>query len=741
MADIEKAPKRNSKKKPKDGEGAAPDSFETTDVTGASADSSTAGAGGSGIETDADSENFAHASLRDLVSKAGQAFDILNDEATTGADAVTQAEPEAAADSDDATVASASERLNDIQWSKETFGLEIDENEVNPLEALTRRLQETNREANKDSASETGRKAKKAKRGSRKGDLHAVSDDATSTDAAKESVSALAATAASLFDFDDEPARTSILSETASESVSETANESVSESANESVSESANETLSLDATAEADVDGEAIQERTEDDANAELAAVTSLDGETLEVEAGSFIDGNDFQAAAGDVESVEISEPIPEGKIVEASGEATIADVESFETRTHDRMDEPTVGEPESETEGESVIQADAQMDEPFEDPADNDADPEPLEFVEADQLISIIESLLFSTDKPVSVTTIKALFKNTNVRTKDITRAIDTLASEYASPQRGVTLEEINGGYQLRTKVDNSDFLKRLTKSRPFRLSGPALETMAIVAYKQPVTKHEIDEIRGVESGHLLRALMERGLVCFNGKAENLPGKPMSYGTTRKFLETFGLRNLKELPTLSEIDEILPEGIGDVEEKETLADLTDRMSTELTSTYSEGEDELTKINDQLKKIDTSTEFFEQEKQRERDRRDHERAQDIRERLVLGDAVDEKDKRWLDRFEAKLHAAQNPQPEGEGTRAAATDGEDTGEAFSRELEALSEDAAAAAAHSGALSEDEDMTGLDEAEAEFLEDVGDDDLTGDVDWNEEDQKKD
>lgn len=279
----------------------------------------------------------------------------------------------------------------------------------------------------------------------------------------------------------------------------------------------------------------------------------------------------------------------------------------------------------------------------------------EPTEFIEHDQLVSIVESLLFSTDKPVSVATIKQIFKGSNVRTRDIHQALEMLASEYAAPNRGVTLEEIHGGFQLRTKSDNADYLRRLSKTRPFRLSGPALEVMAIVAYKQPVTKHEIDEIRGVESGHLLRALMERGLLCFNGKSD-LPGKPMTYGSTRKFLETFGLRNLKELPTLSEIDELLPEGIGEVEEKETLADITEQMSQELASSYSEGEEELDKINQQLQQIDTTSEFFEQEKQRERERRDRERAQDIRERLVLGDDVEEKDRRWLDRYEARLAA-------------------------------------------------------------------------------------
>ncbi len=281
---------------------------------------------------------------------------------------------------------------------------------------------------------------------------------------------------------------------------------------------------------------------------------------------------------------------------------------------------------------------------------AEDDSSPEPTEFIEDERLMSVIESLLFATDKPVSVATIKQIFKGSNVRTKDITRALDLLASDYAAGVRGVTLEEINGGFQLRTKSDNAEYLRRLAKVRPFRLSGPSLEVMAIVAYKQPITKHQIDEIRGVESGHLLRALMERGLVCF-GEKSDLPGKPMTYGTTRKFLETFGLRNIRELPTLGEIDELLPEGIGDEpEEKETLSDLTDQMSTELTASYSEGEEELNKIAEELKAVDTTSEFFEQEKVRERERKDRERAQDIRERLVLGDAVEDKDKRWLDRY-------------------------------------------------------------------------------------------
>jgi segregation and condensation protein B len=280
----------------------------------------------------------------------------------------------------------------------------------------------------------------------------------------------------------------------------------------------------------------------------------------------------------------------------------------------------------------------------------------EDLEFVEDEQIESIVESILFASDRPVSFMSIQQVFKGTTVKKDKIRRAIEALAVEYAGGRRGVTLEEVTGGYQIRTKVDNMNFLKRTIKARSFKLSGPALETLAIVAYKQPVVKIEIDQIRGVESGHLLRALMEKGLVNFEGKAENLPGKPMQYGTTRKFLEIFGLRNLKELPTLSQIDELLPEGIGEeAEEKPTLAMVTDSMAAEVKDvSYSQGEEELGLIEEQLTSISTSSDFFEQEKLRQKMKRDEEKAQNIREALAVGEAVPKRDENWLKRYEEAL---------------------------------------------------------------------------------------
>ena len=283
-------------------------------------------------------------------------------------------------------------------------------------------------------------------------------------------------------------------------------------------------------------------------------------------------------------------------------------------------------------------------------------ADIEDIEFVEEERLDSIIESLLFASDRPVSLNQIKLVFKGTQIKTDKIKRAIDRLAVELAGSRRGVSLEEVTGGYQLRTKLDNMKFLTRTLKARPFKVSGPALEVLAIVAYKQPLIKSEIDEIRGVESGHLLRALMEKGLVSFEGKSD-LPGKPMQYGSTKKFLEVFGLRNLRELPTISQIDELLPDGIGEEfqqKEKSTLSQLTDTMSQSITGNYSEGEEELGKITNQLADITTTTDFFENEKRDSLRRKNADKADRIREQIASGQSVSTRDSNWLKRYDEAL---------------------------------------------------------------------------------------
>lgn len=283
---------------------------------------------------------------------------------------------------------------------------------------------------------------------------------------------------------------------------------------------------------------------------------------------------------------------------------------------------------------------------------------------LEDTQALSILESLLFATNHPLSVSTLRGVFHGTNVNSDRIHELIEKLTTSYAGGERGITLEEVAGGFQIRTKSENVGWLRRLVKGRPFRLSGPAMEVLSIVAYKQPITKAEIDQIRGVESGHLLRALIEKHICRMEGKSE-LPGKPMTYGTTKVFLELFGLRNLRELPSLNEIDELIPEGIGELKDVEgdTLGSLSDREALPMGKSYSDSENELLQITEDLAQISTSSEFFEEEKKRQREKRDNDRAQDIRERMVIGEMVSDEDQKWLSRFEAKINKLIEPEPE------------------------------------------------------------------------------
>lgn len=335
----------------------------------------------------------------------------------------------------------------------------------------------------------------------------------------------------------------------------------------------------------------------------------------------------------------------------EETEELFAANEENLESDDLIDSDEELGLEDEADVEGTELAQFDS-------------AEIEEIETLEEEQLDSIVESLLFASDKALSLATMKASFKGTNIRTEHIRKSIQRLSVDLAGGRRGVSLEEVSGGFQIRTKLDNMKFLTRSVKPKAFRLSGPALEVLAIVAYKQPVVKSEIDDIRGVESGHLLRALMEKGLVGFEGKSE-LPGKPMQYGTSRKFLDIFGLRNLKELPTLSQIDELLPEGIGDEndEQKERLGDLTDKLSQEVATHYSEGEEELLKISEQLQDITTTTDFFENEKAQEKRAKEEEKARGIREALMdieKAPTVSNRDKKWLERFDLALAEERSP---------------------------------------------------------------------------------
>ena len=173
---------------------------------------------------------------------------------------------------------------------------------------------------------------------------------------------------------------------------------------------------------------------------------------------------------------------------------------------------------------------------------------------MEEERLKSILESLLFAAGEPVSIGRLQSALEE--VPRAEIQKAIAAMVSEFAASNRGITIEEVAGGYQLRTVKEHAQYVRRLLAAKPPRLSRPLLETVAIVAYRQPITRPEIEQLRGVDSGGVIETLLERRLIKIAGRKE-APGRPMMYATTPEFLETFGLKDLDSLPDLKEFQEI----------------------------------------------------------------------------------------------------------------------------------------------------------------------------------------
>ncbi|HNV25191.1 MAG TPA: SMC-Scp complex subunit ScpB [Nitrospira sp.] len=169
--------------------------------------------------------------------------------------------------------------------------------------------------------------------------------------------------------------------------------------------------------------------------------------------------------------------------------------------------------------------------------------------------LKGILEALLFVTAEPIPVTRFLALLGA--VTKQEVDQALASLSHDYEQEGRGLQLAEVAGGYRIVTKAEFAPWLKRLEKVKaPSKLSRSALESLAIIAYKQPIVRGEVEQIRGVETSGVIRTLLERKLVRIVGRKEE-PGRPIMYGTTKVFLEHFGLRDLSQLPPLREFKEL----------------------------------------------------------------------------------------------------------------------------------------------------------------------------------------
>ena len=172
------------------------------------------------------------------------------------------------------------------------------------------------------------------------------------------------------------------------------------------------------------------------------------------------------------------------------------------------------------------------------------------------DNLKALIEAFIFASDSPLSLDRLSVLLELPKAEMRPV---IADLVAEYSNADRGFHLAEVAGGYQFRTAPELAPYLRKLNRDRTVKLSKPALETLAIIAYRQPITRAEIEYLRGVDSGGVMKTLLERNLLRILGK-KDVPGRPLMYGTSKQFLEFFGLRDLNDLPTLKEFAALDPE-------------------------------------------------------------------------------------------------------------------------------------------------------------------------------------
>src|SRR4030066_1319108 len=179
---------------------------------------------------------------------------------------------------------------------------------------------------------------------------------------------------------------------------------------------------------------------------------------------------------------------------------------------------------------------------------------------MDKDSLKPLIETIVCASDHPISFERLMNVLEGE--QREEVRAALNEIINEYASSGRGFVIEEVAGGYQFRTRPEFAPWLKRLFKIGFQKLSKASMETLAMVAYKQPITRMEIEELRGVDSGGVLKTLMDRNFIKIIGRKE-VPGRPAVYGTTKEFLEVFDLKDLSCLPTLKEITMPEEEDIG----------------------------------------------------------------------------------------------------------------------------------------------------------------------------------
>jgi len=204
-------------------------------------------------------------------------------------------------------------------------------------------------------------------------------------------------------------------------------------------------------------------------------------------------------------------------------------------------------------------------------------------------ELKPVIESLIYLAEEPITEASLLAIVGKEH---KELLRDVLTrLIEEYQSSEHGIEVKEIAGGYKMATKAEHHEWARKYVKHQtpPTRLSLPALETLAVISYKQPITIPEIQEIRGVNAVGVLKTLIEKNLVTPAGR-KNVVGRPILYRTTKEFLLHFGLKNLDELPSLEEFEELAQSALGSLTPEPTVASPAEGTAPENSTSPSSGE-------------------------------------------------------------------------------------------------------------------------------------------------------
>jgi segregation and condensation protein B len=306
------------------------------------------------------------------------------------------------------------------------------------------------------------------------------------------------------------------------------------------VASAANAVVSADDPSD-DPSGASIEDRedAQDRPGANRPSRDAADGSDLEMAGDGDGDGDDSAMHASDVGD-------EAGLAMRASG----LDDDDLDDRTDGPDDE------DGEDGEDGAAEADA-GEGPEEAEGSDDAIvfPTSAASMDAVQLKYLVEALIFASDRPLTVQRLRQLTRVGDVRRLE--QALSDLSEDYR--ERGLILQQVSGGYQFRTRTQFSAWVQQLIAGRPVRLSRAQLETLAIIAYRQPITRPEIDDIRGVDSSQTLKLLIDRMLIRVLGKREEV-GRPILYGTTKEFLDFFSLGDLRELPTLREYSELTAE-------------------------------------------------------------------------------------------------------------------------------------------------------------------------------------